>query len=117
MKRQLFRIKNSKYPRLPKCIADIRTAFEQKEVMKDFGYTLDKSRVLYVGTVVKKSYSFVTFASRKVIDIIKDMIPSTQRRLLIDGTFQIVPRQFNQLIVISIEYKNDVSFSMLYGSI
>lgn len=114
MKRQLFRIKNLKYPKLPKNIKDIQLAFGHEDIMKDFGYTLDKTNLLYVGTVFKKSYAFVVFVSQKVINIIGDAIPPEKRRLLIDGTFSMVPRQFQQLIVVSVEYKNDVSFYFGY---
>lgn len=108
MKRQLFRIKNAKYPKLPKNIQDIQKAFEDPQIRKDFGLTLDRKDELYVGIGSESGNKFLVFSSRKSMKIIEEHISLSKRNYLIDGTFKIVPRQFYQLLVISTEYKNDV---------
>lgn len=75
----------------------------------NFGSNLDKTYHLYVDTVIKRDFSFVIFVSAKVIRLINKFIPPDERYYLMDGTFKIVPRKFYQLLIISIEYKNDVS--------
>lgn len=114
IKRQLFRIKNQKYPPIPKTIKAMYEALEKPEVSKNFRLTLDKNNDLYVGSVVEENHSFVVFASHRIIEISKEFIPLQSRKYLIDGTFKIVPREFYQLLVISIEYKNDVSVSNIF---
>lgn len=108
MKRQLLRIKNSNYPKIPNSIEQIRHAIESKDVWENFGFNSDKSHQLYFGTVVRVRFSFIVFASMKVIQMIDSHIPVGRRKYLLDGTFQIVPRIFYQLIVINIEYHNQV---------
>lgn len=109
IKRQLFRIKNGNYPPIPKTVEDISTAFEVEEVRTMFGYTLDGTHSLYIGTSIEQRFAFSVFASKKIISLIEEFIPPKERRYLIDGTFKVVPRMFYQLIVISIEFENDVS--------
>lgn len=67
---------------------------------------------LYIDSIIEKDYAFHVFASYANIDLTKKHIPPGQRKYLMDGTFKIVPRQFSkngQLLIIAIEYKNDVS--------
>lgn len=116
-KRQLFRIKNKKFPPIPKTIEAMHEALEKPEVSKHFRLTLDKNNDLYVGSVLKKNHSFIVFASHRIIEISKEFIPLQSRKYLIDGTFKVVPRVFYQLLVISIEYKNDVSVSNIFSDV
>lgn len=113
IKRQLFRIKNQKYPPIPKTIEAMHEALEKPEISQTFRLTLDKDNNLYVGSVVKKNHSFIVFASHRIIEMTREFITPQSRKYLIDGTFRIAPRSFYQLIVISIEYKNDVSVSII----
>lgn len=81
------------------------------ETREMFGQTLDKQHKLYFGSVVKALFAFHVFVSFSVIDMIKKHITKDKlekRRYLIDGTFKVVPKKFNQLLIIAIEYKNDV---------
>lgn len=109
IKRQLLRIKNQANQTVPKTIQEIQTAFEQKDVQAIFGSTLDGKNKLYFSTLIEDDFSFIVFASEKVMSLIKKFIPIENRRYLIDGTFKVVPRIFYQLIVIAIEFENDVS--------
>lgn len=108
LKRQLIEIKNLKYPKIPKTIKEIERAFEVKSNCERFGMTLNGMHKLYMGMKTGDSHSFLVFGSQKVMDIINKYIPRRNRNLLIDGTFKIIPRQFYQLVVVCIEFKNDV---------
>lgn len=119
VKRQLVRILRKKYPKLPKLetgenSTDLHKKYETlldgDDIRKEFGSTLDK-RHKYFGSVVKTLFAFHVFVSFTVIEMIKKHISKEQaqkRRYLMDGTFRVVPRKFNQLLIIAIEYKNDV---------
>lgn len=77
--------------------------------METYGYTMDNDAKLYIDTVVTSEYAFTVFASKFVIDFIKENIKPESRNYLIDATFDSIPKDFYQLLIISIEYQNDVS--------
>lgn len=120
MKWQLETIRSNQYPKQPKLEeADGPTDIHRKyqklldtaDIRKDFGRTLDKRHKLYFGSVVKSLFAFHVFVSFTVIELIKTHITKDKmqkRRYLIDGTFKVVPKKFKQLLIIAIEYKNDV---------
>lgn len=120
MKWQLEDIRTKQYPKQPKIekndgTFDIHKKYQNllnaEDIRKEFGKTLDKRHKLYFGSVVKTMFAFHVFVSFSVIDMIKKHITADKqqkRRYLIDGTFKVVPRKFNQLLIIAIEYKNDV---------
>lgn len=116
----LKKIRNQEYPKQPKVEHDdgpekiqekYQELLDQKYIRESFGKTLDKRHKLYFGSVVKALFAFHVFVSFAAIDFIKKHISKEQqqkRRYLIDGTFKVVPRKFNQLLIIAIEYQNDV---------
>lgn len=109
IKRNLYRLRDKRYPKRPSTDEEIQKAFENDDISAEFGQTLDKRRPLYAGSVVEKNnYAFYVFASFGIIEMVKKHIPPDQRKFLMDGTFKIVPRRFRQLLIIAIEYKNDV---------
>lgn len=108
IERQLFRLRDKEYPERPKTDEDITLAFHDPEILDDYGQTLNKQHPFYVDSVVNEAYSFHIFASFATIDLIKEHIEPENRNYLLDGTFKIVPRGLNQLLIISIEFKNDV---------
>lgn len=108
IKRQLARWKSKIYPSKPSSQEDIPIILEKPDVYENYGQTMNKAHRLFVGSEVKKNYAFHVFASYAVIDLIKEHISPNERFYLMDGTFKIVPRGCNQLLIISIEYKNDV---------
>lgn len=112
MKRQLSRLKNKRYPKRPETINQIRNAFSDLDLY-EFCETLDKSKRLYVDTVESEGYSFCLFASFGTIDFITQNI--SQRRYLVDGTFKVVPSQFYQLLIISVEFMNDVCIALNFS--
>lgn len=112
MERNLRRLKNVPYPSMPKTPAEIRNAFKDPLTIVEFGYNLRDTHPFYINTVeINSSSAFTLFASHQVISIIEQNIQD--RNFLMDGTFAVTPMgDYYQLLVIYIEYCNDVSFSM-----
>lgn len=110
--RQLKRIKNKSYPKSPENVESIRAKMLESEIGKDYGYTKDGLHNLYIDSVINENYSFCLFASFKTIEVIKNEIEPDGRHYLMDGTFKVAPKGFLQLLIISIEYKNDVCIKL-----
>lgn len=112
MSRQLYRLRDKQYPTRPRTDEDIRDHLKKPEVFEEYGKTLDKLHPLYVDSIIENGkYAFHVFASFATIEMIQKHIPPAERKYLMDGTFKIVPKQFSkkgQLLILSIEYKNDV---------
>lgn len=111
MERNLRRQKNPKYPSKPVTASQIKQAYEDKAIKVDFGLNLAKTQEFYIDTVeTEVNSAFTLFASHQVINLIEENIPAAERRYLIDGTFDACPVGcYYQLLIIVIEYKNDVS--------
>lgn len=117
--RQLYRLRDKQYPKRPESDEDIKVYMHDQKIFDEYGKTLDNLRPLYVDSIVEEQYAFHVFASFKTIGMIEENIPPNERKYLIDGTFKVVPPKFGkmgQLLIICIEYKNDVSnyFLCLY---
>lgn len=109
MERQLRRIKDAPYPKAPKTDVDIRKAFQDKRVMSDYGFNLNKTKPIYIDTVTNGNHCFCLFASLSTIKIIEEKIPAG-RNYSMDATFSIVPNGcFKQLLIIYIESRGDVN--------
>lgn len=106
---QFYRRKHKNRPRLPKDCEEIKRSFENENIFKKYGYTLDEKSKLYVDTILYESHSFCVFQSQAVIEMIKKEIDENQRRYLIDGTFKTAAKPFSQCVTISVEYKQEVS--------
>lgn len=87
----------------------MKELLENPENMEKYGMTLTKKNPFYISSIVNKKLAFFVFASLSTIEFIKKHIEVGKRFYLTDGTFQIAPRKFCQVLIISIEYKNDVS--------
>lgn len=109
MKRTLLRHKNPTYPSYLKTVDGIRDIFKKENVMEKYGYNLENDARFYAGTVSNEKHGFTVFASQFVINFIQKNIAPKSRCYLMDGTFDKLPRPFYQLLIISIEYQNDVS--------
>lgn len=110
VERNARRYKN-KYPKMPKKITDIIKAFNDNAIIEKYAFNLRKTKRFYIDTVVHGSDFFTVFASHQIIGLIEKFIAPKDRKYLLDGTFEIVPlTTFYQLLIIHIEYKNDVSF-------
>lgn len=115
IERQLYRIRDKEYPNRPKTDSEIRTTLKSAEIFEEYGKTLNKQHDFYVDSVVTEDYAFHVFASFAVINMIKEHIPPEQRTYLIDATFKIVPKsRNNQLLIVSIEYKNEVCHFLIF---
>lgn len=78
---------------------------------ENFAMNLRKTDSFYVDTI-QTDYGewFSVFASYPLFKLIERYIAPEERRYLIDGTFKVRPLgDFYQLLVIYIEFKNDVS--------
>lgn len=121
MKRTLIRHKSKKYPVAPRSVEGVRETFMKPDIFEEYGLNKERDADFYIGTICHvgdeedgndKDYAFTVFASKYVIDFIKKM-PPHQRSYLMDGTFDSLPSEYYQLLTISIEYKTEVSNSVL----
>ena len=94
----LHRRKSIKYPKRPKTHQETRNVLQDPQIKIDFGQTVDKYGAFYIDSVVKDKHTFHVFASPSVVNLITNHMV----------TFTVIPKEFAQLVVISIEYKNDV---------
>lgn len=90
----------------------VKDVMKDPEIFREYGLTLNEQHSFYVDSVVENHYAFHVFASFAVIDQIKKNIEPGKRRYLMDGTFKVVPREFSQLLIISIEYKHLVGINL-----
>lgn len=104
----LNRLKSKKHPPIPSSLEKTRDVLNTKANLVKYGNTLDRKNKFYVDTVVAEAYTFTIFVSFKTVNMIKRYIKPAERRYLLDGTFKIRPKLFYQLLIIAIEYKNDV---------
>lgn len=109
MKRTLQRHKNQVHPQSTRSVDEIKSKFMEAAIMEKYGLNLEKDGKFYVGTVVEDDYGFTVFASKYVIDFIEEKVNPKDRHYLMDGTFDSLPSEYYQLLIISIEYENDVS--------
>lgn len=103
------RLKNKKCPKLPEGPEEMKNAFENPNILADFGKNLLNKDPLFIHAAITTNFHYQIFASIRTIEFIKTKIAAGQRRYLIDGTFKIVPKPYSQLLIISIEYRNKVS--------
>lgn len=114
MKRTLLRHKTKKFPKMPDSLETIRDTFLDPEIIQKFGMNYERDCKFYIDTVITDFYAFTIFASKYVIDFIEENIEPKSRNYLMDGTFDHLPKEYDQLLIISIEYMNDVSYCCKY---
>lgn len=97
-------------PKNPTTVEEMKNYFEQEEIVSKFGHTKhEEPKKFHHATVITAMFSYVIFASEMILGNLPQI-----RRLLIDGTFKVVPAgPFKQLLVISIELHGHVSCSVL----
>lgn len=83
----------------------------QSDIIEEYGYNLEHDSRFYIDTVVNPNYAFTVFASQFVIEFIQENIKPECRYYLMDATFDGLPPGYYQLLIISIEYQNDVSIT------
>lgn len=76
--------------------------------MKKYGLTLEGNAKFYIDTVVEEHFHFTVFYSEFVSKFIKENIAAGSRKYLIDGTFGNLPVGYYQLLIVTVEYQNDV---------
>lgn len=79
--------------------------------MYEYGYNLEHDSKFFIDSVVTENFGFTLFASQYTIDFIKQNIK--YRKYLMDATFDSLPEKYYQLLIIAIEYRNDVSGNKL----
>lgn len=104
----IARRKSMGYPKNPK-LQQMQQEFLKPEIMAKYGYTLDGGAKFYMDTIVESEYQFAVFCSYFVKRFIEENIEIGSRKYLIDGTFDNLPVGYYQLMIVSIEYQNDVS--------
>lgn len=110
MSRNLRRYTNTKYPSKPTTLAQIKEAYEDPSTMQKFGFNLRSTKRFYIDTIETKNGGFTIFASHEIMQMIDDIIPPEDRKYMLDGTFDVTPiGRFYQLLIITIDYKKDVS--------
>lgn len=116
VEKNVARRTKKKRPQHVKTPDSIARAFENAETLNDFGLNMRKTERFYIDTIIESGkrgepdVSFTLFASLQMIDLIKKHIPPQNRRYMMDATFDITPLgSYYQLLVIYIEYSNDVS--------
>lgn len=113
MKRTLEKYKAKPRPKIPHSIQEIHDKFLEQAVLQEYGYNLDGDGLFYIDTVITPDFGFSVFASQHVIEFIHNNIKPGARHYLMDATFDSLPIDFYQLLIITIEYKNDVSLLLL----
>lgn len=111
IKRNLYRYTSEKYPKNPDSFAAVSEAFNDSHIFNEYGLNMRRNKPFYIGTVTELMYQFTLFASMDVISMIKLYINPEDRKYMMDGTFSIKPTgPYYQVLVIYIEFENDVSF-------
>lgn len=108
VKRTIARKKNKHYPKEP-TIQEIQLEFMKPEVMAQYGFTLDGNARFYIETINEPEYQFTIFCSDFTKKFIQNNISVGLRKYLIDATFGKLPLGYYQLLIIAVNYKNDVS--------
>lgn len=113
MERNLRRLQYKVFPKQPETCNEITTNYTLDNVNKLFAYTIgDNLFLFYKGLHEDKSrgFAFCVFASDNIINLINEHISIAERNYLMDATFKVCPvGPFAQLLIIYLEYCNDVS--------
>lgn len=117
IKKTLERHKKVDFPEIPISIQNLQTQFQNPDIINKYAYTLDGDARFYIDTVIKPDYAFTMFASYYVIESIGKYIPPESRNYLLDATFDKLPPGFYQMLIIAIEYKNNVSVFIRFLSV
>lgn len=113
MERSCYRYKSADLPPSPHTAAELKASFEIPEIKERFGVSLMAENEIatdfFRGVHVGDDFSYAVFASQRIIDLIEKNIVVARRKYLMDATFKICPfGEFNQLLVIYIEYIDSV---------
>lgn len=121
MAKNLNRYAKKNYPKA-NTVAEVKAALEKPDIALQYRKNLRGNFDFYIDTIeMGQKSAFTVFASYQIMDMINKHIPIGQRHYLMDGTFNVTPVGFYQLLVIHIMFKNDVSvvlaFRYVYASL
>lgn len=108
VKRSMTNWKSINYPKKPNSIEEIQRVFCDPNIIEKYGST-HNGEAFYIDTIIARDYKFTIFASPNTIEFIEKNIAPESSRYLMDGTFDSLPKGYKQLLIISIEFQNDVS--------
>lgn len=105
----------------PKTPTDVVSMFQKENIFTNFGLTLHEGQEKTAFFKVchdSKDFAYCVFGSDKIVKLINENIPdNNNKKILIDGTFSIVPLGcFKQLILLHIEYYEKVCPREVGGS-
>lgn len=105
------KLRNKTIPKIPQSAELVDVEFQKPEVKKLFGMSkhFPTPNVFYKGSVGTSAQSQNGISTIFYSEIIGSQLENTNRKLHIDGTFFVVPKIYNQLLIIHIEVKNHVS--------
>lgn len=110
MQRNLRRYANKKYPKIPKTVEDVIDAYKDPAIVRKYGRNLRNTEEFYIDTVqINPNSAFTVFASHQILNLVNKYVPFDEQFILMDGTFDVTPIGYYQLLVIYIKFKNDVS--------
>lgn len=107
VERSLTCWKNEKHPKIPSSIAELHREFKKPEIIEKYGNTYESNEKFYINTILSPTYDYTLFASPFVMKFIEENI--NDRRYLMDGTVDSLPKGYYQLLIVSIEYQHNVS--------
>lgn len=124
IERTLQMIKKGALPKTPKTVKEIAEAFEKIDVMNSYGSTLQTvdlngdalpEKLRFFDTAYEcKNYAYCVFSSKQTIELIEKNMKPSERHVLMDATFRIVPvGPFNQLLILYIRKHKKVCQSTL----
>lgn len=104
----LNKLKRKDFPKSPKTIDEIISAFSEEETNRLYG----KYYVHTQSPVPNTRYGFTILCDRGIIQTFEQI---TKREILMDGTFEIVKRgPYQQLLIIYIGHEKEVNYFDIY---
>lgn len=119
MSRNLYKIRNSVFPKSPLNAVEVNDRFKNEQTLKEYGFTTrdnDSEKTKFFRHAHQSDeYEYCIFASQEVIDNILENIEPGNRTYYIDGTFKITPLGcFVQVLIISIDFMGQVHRHFLF---
>lgn len=122
LKRNLQKIKCKTWPRTPSTTDEINRLYSDPDFMSQFGMTKHDNPTQFFKTAytssdidLKDQFSYVVFASDKVIEYMETYIQVQNREFLMDSTFKVCPYgPFTQLLIIYIDFNNNTAVCNLF---
>lgn len=116
IERQLYRLRDKEHPPIPETNEEIQTTLRKPVIFEEYGKAFGKNNPhFYLGSDINENYAFHVFVSFDCVNMTEKYITPEHRNYSMDGTFNITPSKFQQLLIISIEYKNDVRIFIIDG--